>query len=39
MLNDIDLGNNEVGVEGIRWLVRAMWSNISNIFFSKSDQI
>jgi hypothetical protein len=35
----IDLGNNEVGVEGIRWLVRAKWSNIKRIDLGKTNQI
>jgi plasmid rolling circle replication initiator protein Rep len=30
---------NEIGVEGIRWLVRAKWININNIDLCKSDQI
>jgi hypothetical protein len=35
----IDLGYNEVGAEGIRWLARAKWSSIRNIDLGKTDQI
>jgi hypothetical protein len=36
---NIDLGYNEVGVEGICWLARAKWSNIKHIYLGKIDQI
>jgi hypothetical protein len=36
---NIDLENNEVGVQGIRWLARAKWSNIKSIGLRKTDQI
>jgi hypothetical protein len=39
MYANIDLADNEVGVEGIRRLVRAKWSNINTLALGKTDQI
>jgi hypothetical protein len=36
---NIELGDNEVGAEGIRWLARAKWSNIGSLDLGKTDQI
>jgi hypothetical protein len=36
---NIDLGHNELGIDGIRWLVRAKWSNIKSIDLGKTNQI
>jgi hypothetical protein len=35
---NIELGNNEVGVEGIRWLASAKWSNFKSIYLGKTDK-
>jgi hypothetical protein len=36
---NIELAENEVGVEGIRCFTRAKWSNIKDITLGKTDQI
>jgi hypothetical protein len=36
---NIELGKNEVGVEGIQCLLRAKWSNIKTLGLGKTDQI
>jgi hypothetical protein len=36
---NIDLGTNEVKVEGIRGLLRAKWSKINALGLGKTDQI
>jgi hypothetical protein len=39
MYTNIDLAENEVGVEGIRWLASAKWSSIESLGLGKTDQI
>jgi hypothetical protein len=39
MYTNIDLADNEVGAEGIRWLARAKWSSIKYINLRKTDEI
>jgi hypothetical protein len=39
MYTNIELGQNEVGVEGIRWLASAKWSNIIGLGLGKTGQI
>jgi hypothetical protein len=36
---NIELAENKVGVEGIRWLARAKWSNIKDITLGRTNQI
>jgi hypothetical protein len=36
---NIDLGHNELGIDGIRWLVSAKWSGIKSIDLGKTNQI
>jgi hypothetical protein len=34
---NINLGNNEIGVEAIQWLVRANWRNIQFLYLRKTN--